>query len=213
MDSWAGLRKRIAVISVAEHLPYEINGIGLQVDLVHSARSQDDTWNMRVRWHGTARASLYRCIVRGPEPGWAGKFHSGDPRLGIYMHCDPRADLTSSYMLHSPLRRSGWLWSPLLELHWPCPDPSNRPHVGRSSKDTSQYITYPDVVTMPRVFLHLSHVSMWSTGDRSQWISVEPRFPTECEVDPSMETEALYSRSEQRFRRTMAANAATQPVD
>ena len=37
MDSWAGLRKRIPVISVAEQLPYEVNGIGLQVDRVHSA--------------------------------------------------------------------------------------------------------------------------------------------------------------------------------
>ena len=214
IDARPGLRGRIARISVAEHPPYSINGIWLQIDLVHSPRTQaSGPWEMRVGWHGTAMASLYRCIMRGPESGWAGKFHSGDPRLGIYMHCDPRADLTSSYMLHSPLRRSGWLWSPLLELHWPCPDPSNRPHVGRRSKDSSQFITYPDVVTMPRVYLHLSHVAMWSTGERSQWLSVEPRFPTECEVDPSMETEALYSRSEQRFRSTMAANAATQPVD
>ena len=148
MDSWAGLRERIAVISVAEHLPYEINGIWLQVDLVHSARSQDDTWNMRVRWHGTARASLYRCIVRGPEPGWVGKLHGGELQLRIYVHCDARAHLTSSYMLHLPLRRSGWLWLPLLELHWSCPDPLGRPYVGRGSGDASQYVPYPDVVTM-----------------------------------------------------------------
>ena len=213
IDSRPGLRERIAGISVAERPPYIINGIWLQVDLVHSARSQDDTSNMRVGWHGTAMASLYRCIVRGPEAGWAGKLHGGEPRLGIYMHCDPRADLTSSYMLHSPLRRSGWLWSPLLELHWPCPDPSGRAHVGRGSKDTSQYITYPDVVTMPRVFFHLSHASMWSAGDRSQWISVEPRFPTECEVDPTLDVQQLFRRSERSFRRTVATDAAAAAAD
>ena len=213
IDARPGLRERIAGISVAERPPYIINGIWLQIDLVHSTRSQADTWNMRVGWHGTAMASLYRCIIRGPEPGWAGKLHGGEPRLGIYMHCDPRADLTSSYMLHSPLRRSGWLWSPLLELHWPCPDPSGRAHVGRGSKDTSQYITYPDVVTMPRVFLHLSHVSMWSTGDRSQWISVEPRFPTECEVDPTLDVQQLFRRSERSFRRTVATDAAAAAAD
>ena len=32
--------------------------------------------------------------------------------------------------------------------HWSCPDPLGRPYVGRGSGDASQYVPYPDVVTM-----------------------------------------------------------------
>ena len=208
IDARPGLRERITRISVAERQPYDLNGIWLQVDLEQTTRPPADTGNMRVGWHGTSMAALYRCILRGPQTGWDGKTHGASARLGIYMHCEPRQDLTSSYMVHTPLRRSGWLWSPLLELHWPCPDPQGRAHVGRSSGDTSQYVTYPDVVTMPRVFLHLSHVSMWSTGERSHWINVEPRFPTECEVDPSPNATELHRLSEAYFRRTASAQQA-----
>ena len=59
-------------------------------------------------------------------------------------------------MLHLPLRRSGWLWLMLLELHWFCPDPSGRPYVGRSLGDAGQYVPLSRRGHDAHVLLHLA---------------------------------------------------------
>jgi len=126
------------------------------------------------------------------------------------MHCAPREDLAAGYMMHT-LGRSCWLWAPLLQLRWPCPDPHGRSYICRSSGEMSQYITYRDVVIMPRVYLELSHMSMWQHGPRSEWIDTEPRFPSEFELDPAANLDDLRRRSRQLFLCKVAQATATRP--
>ena len=211
MAARPGFADRVVNISVPEHPPWEVNGMWLQVDLNHTPPPPVPGCKQRTGFHGTSMAALYRCVLQGPQEGWDGIMHEGEPRLGIYMHCWPRQDLAGGYMVHTPLRRSGWIWAPVLELDWPCPDPHGRPYIGRSSGDTTQYLTYADVVRMPRFYLQLSHMSMWTKGARQEWIDTEPRFPSECEVDPHQTAENLVNLARQRFLSEVAAAGSARP--
>ena len=57
---------------------------------------------------------------------------------------------------------------------------------------------------MPRVFLHLSHVSMYRRRSKAEWLNVEARFPAEFEVDPFLTDEQLHELSRQRFEEDRA---------
>ena len=118
--------------------------------------------------------------------------------IGVYNHALERISLCGNYFLYTPLSCHGFYFAPLLELMWPEGD--TRPQVvPRKSKSTTQWLTYEDICTIRRVWIHVIHVSELTVGSRDEWIHMEGNFFPQLELDPDDSREAIRSRSyEQR---------------
>ena len=159
---------------------------------------------MRRSYHGTASASLGRIIHQGICTGFASNSDAGQTLQGIWSLAPERSSLLTSYMLYSGIDRSGFLFSPVVELRSPSIDPNGRRVVMKRSSRTSsgtrnrdQWLSYDDTTTQVCVWIHALHVSEVAASDTRVFsILAEGRMPADLELHPTAAWERIVSNSE-----------------
>ena len=148
----------------------------------------------RTGYHGTSMQMLERSMKQGMETGWNGLLRKRTRHFGVYYHVLERAHLCHNYMMYSALDSTGFLFSPVIEISAPTPDPQGRREVVRT-KGENQNLTYPDVCRVVGVWLHVLHVLQFWEGPATSWVYAEPRFARHLELDPDEDRALIEQRS------------------
>ena len=128
------------------------------------------------------------------EAGWNGLLRKRTRHRGVYHNVLERAHLCHNYMMYSALDSTGFLFSPVIEISAPTPDPQGRREVVRT-KGENQNLTYPDVCRVVGVWLHVLHVLQFWEGPATNWVYAEPRFARHLELDPDEDRALIEQRS------------------
>ncbi len=211
LTEWLSARPHIqkSVYNVSLENPPGINfGVGWWVRLSLAGHRRSDAFEvaagMRRSYHGTALASLGRIIEQGICTGFASNSDSGRILRGIWSLAPERSPLLLSYMLYSGLDRSGWLFSPVVELRSPNPDPQGRPVVMKrstrgsgSNRNRDQWLSYDDTTSQVAIWIHALHVSEVATADDTSGLSIfaEGRMPADFELHPLAPWERIVANS------------------
>jgi len=239
--SAGGLMGRIPAIPVLEELPVlcewlwarpELAALVQKVQVVRpmTTKLADGTWIRaslcqsdhprassfnHVGYHGTSMNNLGRCIVQGMHMGWSGiREGESDAIVGVYMMGPDAIDLCSTYMLYSPLQRSGYYYAPIVEIRYVYDHTTeSRKHVAKKAGRATQYVTYPDVSTISAVYFHVVAAADLVTGSKDIWINVEAERPRDMEIPLQEAWDAIVRRSYDRWVHTKALGLANELRD
>ena len=123
---------------------------------------------------------------------------------GIWSLAPERASLLLSYMLYSGLDRSGFLFSPVVELRSPVSDPQGRRVVMKRSSGSSagrrnrdQWLSYDDTTSQVCIWIHALHVSEVAAADSASGFSIfaEGCMPADLELHPTASWERICRNS------------------
>ena len=108
-------------------------------------------------------------------------------------------DLCSTYMLYSPLQRTGYYWGPILEVCY-CQHPhEQRKHVAKKAGRATQYVTYSDVSTIGAILFHVVSAADLIEGSKDVWMNVEPEIATTMEISTTEPWEVVQQRSAEKW--------------
>ena len=151
-------------------------------------------------YHGTSMSNLARTVVHGLQSGWSA-INEGQSNAitGIYIMGQDAMDLCSTYMLYSPLQRTGYYWGPILEVCYYQHPHEQRKHVAKKAGRATQYVTYSDVSTIGAILFHVVSAADLVEGSKDVWMNVEPEMATTMEISTTEPWEVVQQRSAEKW--------------
>ena len=146
--------------------------------------------------------------------GWSG-IREGQPSaiIGVYMMGADAIDLCSTYMLYTPLQRSGYYYAPIIEISYEYNDCDGQKHVAKKAGRATQYVTYPDVSAVSAVYFHIIAGADLVHGNRQVWINVEPERPSTMEIPMNEAWDSIVERSHTKWLQARALGLANKPCE
>ena len=123
-------------------------------------------------------------------------------------------DLCSTYILYSPLQRSGYYYAPIVEIRYVYDQTTDsRKHVAKKAGRATQYVTYPNVATISAVYFHVVAAADLVNGSKEVWINEEPERPRDMEIPLEEAPDAIARVSYKRWVHAKALGWANEPRD